>query len=124
MDLRVRRRLSRAGAVVTVTLAFLGALLWLREERRREWDSRGAHLLSQLTQALESYHEDYAAYPPSLQALSTRPYTEPRHVDPPRQPDPDPMWGLLHYRYPGLHRAYDLWMEDSRGDPERIRNWP
>ena len=124
-------------AVSSISIA--GTISWnVREWQRNEEDAAAAHLISQLDQALSTYELDYASYPPGdashlLRLLSTRRRKSPcppESFEEQTQSNPpgtilSPVGKPIYYRSPGIHRPtkFDLWTEDSHGNPSGINNW-
>lgn len=103
-------------------------------------DATTAHRISQLDQATESFQIDFGFYPPGDGSGSQRLVADLTRTGPRRMKyfefppdllnggdviDPSCEWGVIHYRFPGIHRPgkFDLWARDSKDNPEGINNW-
>jgi hypothetical protein len=111
-------------------------------ESAQSRESTAAHLIDQLSQATKAYELDYAVYPPGdgfdsrrlVECLQRRTSKNRPYLD----FSSDMLSGgsvvnpvfyeetkIIHYLSPGVRHpsSFDLWAEDSRGNPQGINNW-
>ena len=147
---RPRKKLKIAEPAI-VSLLVWGVYVWVfggivdSNGHARARQGTASHMISQLDQAIESYAADYGGYPPGDGSGSRELVKALEKVGPKKMKYfefqqgllnggnvVNPVWAdaegpksIIHYRWPGLKRGsrFDLWAEDSAGDPEGINHW-